>query len=155
MVAPAALEQSFTSFVRETEPKLRAALVAYFGTDRGREATAEALAYGWEHWERIRHMENLAGYLYRVGQHTGFRKPRRVLFPEAKYQSAPVVEPALPKAMARLSPRQRTAVVLVHCYEWTPVEVAGLLDVSVSTVRNHLDRGMKKLRAILEVRADA
>ena len=149
MVAPAALEQSFTSFVRETEPKLRAALVAYFGTDRGREATAEALAYCWEHRERIRHMENLAGYHYRVGQHTGISKPRRVLFPEARNHSAPVVEPALPQAMARLSTRQRTAVVLIHCYEWTPVEVAGLLNVSVSTVRNHLDRGMKKLRAIL------
>jgi DNA-directed RNA polymerase specialized sigma24 family protein len=40
-------------------------------------------------------------------------------------------------------------VVLVHCFAWTPVEVAELLDVSVSTVRNHLDRGMKRLRATL------
>lgn len=149
MVIPATLEQDFTSFVRETEPRLRAVLVAHFGPDRGREATAEALAYGWEHWERIRHMHNPAGYLYRVGQHTGFRKPRRALFPEVPHHSEPIVEPALPKAMARLSSRQRTVVVLVHCFAWTPVEVAELLDVSVSTVRNHLDRGMNRLRAIL------
>lgn len=93
MVVPAVLEQSFTSFVKETEPRLRAALVAHFGTERGREATAEALAYGWEHWERIRHMHNPAGYLYRVGQHTGFRKPRRVVFPEVPHHSDPIVEP--------------------------------------------------------------
>ena len=149
MVVPATLEQSFTSFVRETEPKLRAALVARFGTERGREATAEALAYGWEHWERIRPMHNPAGYLYRVGQHTGFRRPRRTTFPEIPHHSDPAVEPGLPKALARLSPRQRTAVVLVNCYAWTPVEVAEFLDVSVSTVRNHLDRGMRRLRATL------
>ena len=149
MVIPATLEQSFTSFVRETEPKLRAALVAHFGTERGREATAEALAYGWEHWERIRPMQNPAGYLYRVGQHTGFRKPHRIVFPDVPQHSDPIVEPALPKAMAKLSTRQRTAVVLVHCFAWTPAEVAEFLDVSVSTVRNHLDRGMKRLRATL------
>ena len=149
MVIPATLEQSFTSFVRETEPKLRAALVARFGTERGREATAEALAYGWEHWERIRPMHNPAGYLYRVGQHTGFRRPRRTAFPEIPHHSDPVVEPGLPKALAGLSSRQRTAVVLVHCYAWTPVEVAEFLEVSVSTVRNHLDRGMRRLRATL------
>ncbi len=149
MVIPATLEQSFTSFVRKTEPKLRAALVAHFGTERGREATAEALAYGWEHWERIRPMQNPAGYLYRVGQHTGFRKPHRVVFPDVPHHSDPIIEPALPKAMAKLSTRQRTAVVLVHCFAWTPAEVAEFLEVSVSTVRNHLDRGMKRLRVTL------
>lgn len=149
MVIPAVLEQSFTSFVRETEPQLRAAPVAHFGTERGREATAEALDYGWEHWERIRSMQNPAGYLYRVGQHTGFRKPRRAVFPDVPHHSDPIVEPGLPKAMTRLSSRQRSAVVLVHCFDWTPGEVAEFLDVSVSTVRNHLDRGMKRLRANL------
>ncbi len=149
MAVPATLQESFTSFAETAEPRLRAALVAHFGPDRGREATAEALAYGWEHWERIRTMQNPAGYLYRVGQHTGFRKPRRVVFPDVPRHSDPMVEPGLPKAMARLSSRQRAAVVLVHCYEWTPAEVAELLDVSVSTVRNHLDRGMRRLRTTL------
>jgi DNA-directed RNA polymerase specialized sigma24 family protein len=37
--------------------------------------------------------------------------------------------------MAKLSTRQRTAVVLVHCFAWSPVEVAELQDVSVGTVR--------------------
>jgi DNA-directed RNA polymerase specialized sigma24 family protein len=94
-------------------------------------------------------MHNPAGYLYRVGEHTGFRRPRRTVFPEVPHHSEPVVEPRLPQALARLSSRQRTAVLLVHCYAWTPVEVAEFLDVSVSTVRNHLDRGMRRLRAIL------
>lgn len=144
-----ALQETFTSFVRETEPRLRAALVAHFGPDRGREATAEALAYGWEHWERIRSMSNPAGYLYRVGQHTGFRRSRRPMFPSTPVHTEPTVEPALPTALADLSRRQRTAVILIHCYSWTPTEVAEFLGISVSTVRNHLERGMSRLRSAI------
>ncbi len=143
------LQETFTSFVRDVEPRLMAALVARFGPERGREATAEALAYGWEHWERIRDMENPAGYLYRVGQHTGFRRPRNASFPEVPHHSDPLVEPGLPAALARLSRRQRAAVILVHCYGWTPAEVADFLDIGVTTVRNHLERGMARLRATI------
>jgi len=39
----------FEGFVRESEPRLRRALVAAYGFEEGRDATAEALAYGWEH----------------------------------------------------------------------------------------------------------
>jgi DNA-directed RNA polymerase specialized sigma24 family protein len=38
---------------------------------------------------------------------------------------------------------------------WTLAETARLLDVSVSTVRNHLARGMAHLRDLLEVDVDA
>jgi hypothetical protein len=44
------------------------ALAAAAGIEAGREATAEALAYGWEHWDRVGSMENPVGYLYRVGR---------------------------------------------------------------------------------------
>jgi len=37
-------------------------------------------------------------------------------------------------------------VVLLHCFQWTMSEVAGLLDVSKSTVQNHAERGMASLR---------
>ncbi len=54
---------SFTEFVEQVEPRLRNALIPMLGLDTSREATAEALAYGWEHWDRLREMENPAGYL--------------------------------------------------------------------------------------------
>ena len=142
-------ERSFTRFVEEVEPRLRVALVAHFGPEDGRDATADALAYGWEHWDRIKDMDNPAGYLYRVGQRRGFRRWRRPTLPPAPHRSEPVIEPGLPRALARLSPRQRTAVLLVHSFEWTHEEVADLLGVSVSTVRNHLRRGMGRLRTAI------
>jgi len=40
----------FELFALDVEPRLRRALVAAYGSDRGREAAAEALAYAWEHW---------------------------------------------------------------------------------------------------------
>jgi len=54
---------SFVEFVTTTEVRLRVALSAAHGPERGREAAAEALAYGWEHWERIYTMDNPAGWL--------------------------------------------------------------------------------------------
>jgi len=59
----AVTEDRFTSFVEQVEPRLRRALVAAFGLERGRDAAAEALAYGWEHWDRIAATANPAGYL--------------------------------------------------------------------------------------------
>jgi RNA polymerase sigma factor (sigma-70 family) len=41
------------------------------------------------------------------------------------------------------------AVVLVEGLGWTQEEVADLMGVSPSTVRNHLRRGMEKLRRCL------
>jgi DNA-directed RNA polymerase specialized sigma24 family protein len=50
---------------------------------------------------------------------------------------------------------QRTVVYLVEGCGWGLTDTGRLLDISISTVRNHLARGMTKLRAALEVQADA
>ena len=68
---------TFESFVCATETRLREALSAALGTDAGREATAEALAYAWAHWDRVSAMENPAGYLYLLGRRRGRRMPGR------------------------------------------------------------------------------
>lgn len=66
---------TFTEFFKRTEPRLRHALIASYGVEAGTEAASEALAYGWEHWERIRDMDNPAGYLFRVGRSRSRRVP--------------------------------------------------------------------------------
>jgi hypothetical protein len=43
-------EDGFSEFVVDHERGLRQALTDWLGPDLGREATAEALAYGWENW---------------------------------------------------------------------------------------------------------
>lgn len=63
----------------------------------------------------------------------------------------PLVEPGLGRALQELSDSQRTAVVLVHGFGWKMREVAELTGVRITSVQTHLDRGLKKLRAALEV----
>ena len=60
-----------------------------------------------------------------------------------------LMEPGLPEALAKLSERQRTVVILVHSLEWTQSEVADLLGVSQGAVRTHLERGVTRLRSKL------
>lgn len=146
-------EAEFRSFMSEAEPRLHNALVAAYGHERGREATAEALAYGWEHWEQLKTMSNPAGYLYRVGQSR--TRPRRIrhLF-DRDTHNEPVAEPGLHAALAALSERQRLAVVLIHGFGWSLREVADVTGLKVTTVQNHLGRGLARLRHELEVSLD-
>jgi len=146
------LTQSFADFFVEVEPRLRHALAVSLGSDVGVEAAADALAYGWEHWDRVGRMANPAGYLYRVGRSSG-RSMRRIPseLPSVREQSLPWVEVGLPAALESLSERQRVAVVLVHSLGWTQTEVAELLGVTQGAVRTHLERGMKRLRSKLGV----
>jgi DNA-directed RNA polymerase specialized sigma24 family protein len=143
-------DDEFLLFVKRTEPRLQTALVAAYGFERGYEATAEALAYAWEHWDRLREYENLTGYLYRVGQSRTRQRKDRMLFARPEHPD-PMYEPGLIPALATLSESQRTAVVLVHAFNWTLKEVADCRGVKTTSVQNHLERGLKKLRSALKV----
>jgi len=151
-VTDSKVAESFTEFVRGVEPRLKRALVAAFGPEVGVEATADALAFGWEHWERVRHRSNPAGYLFGVGRNKARRRlSRRSVFPAPPSGHEHFVEPGLPRALGRLSERQRVAVMLIHGDQWTFAEVAELLGVSVSTVQQHEKRAMSKLRRSIGV----
>jgi len=149
------LSETYTAFVKEVGPRVRMALIAAYGPERGAEATSEALAYGWEHWARVEGMENPAGYLYRVGRSRAgrsFLRPARTpLGLLSSNHQDPWVEPALPEALARLSHQQRVAVLLVHGFAWTLTEVGELFGVTPSTVQRHVNRGLAKLRKTLGV----
>ena len=150
---------SFSRLVEQRGRALQHALVAALGPELGAEATSEALAYGWEHWDRIEGMSNPVGYMYTVGRNWGRRRARKnttVPFVDAAapHRSDPLVEPALHVALSRLSERQRVATVLVHGAGWTITEVADLLGVDRGTIYKHAERGLSKLRAALEVKVD-
>lgn len=143
-----ASDGEFREFVLATEPRLRRALIAAYGVERGRDATAEALGYAWEHWQKVRGMDNAAGYLYRVGQSRTRARRHRPVFarPEAHERE---FEPMLPRAVASLSEQQRVAVVLVHGFGWSLREVAELTGISRSAIQTHLERGLARLRHAL------
>lgn len=139
----------FESFLHTVEPPLRRALVATYGYDMGRTATAEALAWAWEHRDRLPDLKAPVPYLYRVGQTRTRRRLVRVLHARPDWPEV-WVEPELATALQELSGRQRVAVVLIHGFDWSVGEVAQVLGIKPTTVRNHLNRGLRRLRARLE-----
>jgi RNA polymerase sigma factor (sigma-70 family) len=144
----------FSAFVREVEPRLLQALVSTYGPRDGREATVDALSWAWEHWDRLSGINNKVGYLYRVGQSATRRYASRAIpVPVTADGGVQMAEfdPELLPALLRLSEQQRTVVVLVHAFGWSQSAVAELLDISVSTAREHLSRALRHLRDGLQV----
>jgi RNA polymerase sigma factor (sigma-70 family) len=142
--------EEFTKFVREVEPRLRRALIATHGRERGREATTEALGWAWEHWSRVEATQNPVAFLYRVGQSRSRRRKLRVTV-ERPVSHEMIVEPGLTQALASLSQRQRTVVLLVEGAGWTQAETAAVLGLKLSTVQKHVERALTHLRQSLQV----
>lgn len=152
-MTPAEVEEEFSRFARDVEPRLQRALVGTYGTEVGREATRDAMTYAWEHWDRVSTMDNPIGYLYRVGQsRSRSYRTVRVWFPAVDAGELPDVDPRLPGALRKLSRQQRAAVVLLFVEDLSEREAADALGVSRATVRKHAERGLARLRASLGVR---
>lgn len=145
-----AVRKEFETFVYDIEPPLRRALIASFGFERGREATAEALAWAWQNFSRVKELDNKVAYLFRVGQSKSRRRKTPFIFERADSHEH-WHDPGLAPALESLTEHQRVAVVMVKGFDWKLHEVAELLNVSVSTVQTHVERGMHSLRNKLEV----
>lgn len=151
--------ERFSAWMDGVQDGLRVALIAGHGVELGVEAASDALVYAWEHWDRIEKMDNPAGYVYRVGQRMARHDRRRylarpVVFPMPS-DDLPHVEPGLPKAMSRLTERQREVIALVCALDYSLQEVADMLGLAKGTIQTHVDRGMAKLRQELGVGVDA
>ena len=146
--------RTLSSFLDSSRERLERALVARFGVDDGLDASAAAVEYAVRFWDRVGPMDNPTGYLFRVGETHGRRSVERrkrdaTLLVEQYTHDQPV-DIDLQRALVRLDPIQRVAVVLVHAHGHTYVEAAEILEVPVSTFNNHLRRGLSQLRRELE-----
>jgi RNA polymerase sigma-70 factor (ECF subfamily) len=149
-----AYRAEFVNFADDAGERLRRVLVAGYGVDIGNDVCADALAYAWENWERVRGFDNPIGYLYRVAQSSHrrhLRWRRRPPFPIEQARDSEPLDPELGSALGRLSRRQRSCVVLVHVYDWTYQQTADALNLPVSSVRNDVHRGLIALRKALEL----
>jgi DNA-directed RNA polymerase specialized sigma24 family protein len=146
---------TFEAFFADAEPALRAALVARYGYELGRESAAEAFAWGFEHWQMLSALGNPRGYLYRVGQTAASRlrrqerdrgQPSRA---DGPGPGDPLLDPDLERALRRLPDRQRAVVVLRFGLDLGLEDTAEMLGISASTVQRHAERGLARLRRSL------
>lgn len=149
-------EQSseFDAWASDAEPLLRRAFAGTLGPDRAGDAVAEALAFAWEHWDRVCGMDNSVGYVYRVGR-SRTRDRGTPSLPAPSQVGLPDIEPGLVPALLQLPENQRVAVWLVHACGWRHSEVGDAMGVSPSTVSTHVARAIESLRRDLEVTTDA
>lgn len=54
------------------------------------------------------------------------------------------------RALLHLPPDQREVVVLFHQFDWSIAQIAGHMGMPEGTVKSHLHRGRRRLRAVLE-----
>ena len=146
-------DPDFDTFAGGYGPQLYQALVPVAGIDAAQDAANDALLYAWRNWDRVRRMDNPEGYLYVMARRQAQRahRPAGPRLPNPPPTELPDVEPGLADALDHLSEMQRQVVYLVEGFGWGLTDVARILDISVSTVRNHLARGLERLRAELKV----
>jgi RNA polymerase sigma-70 factor (ECF subfamily) len=144
---------------RDAGPELYRAIYGFTGGRRqlAEDAVAEAFARAIEHADGIR--DPLA-WIYR----TAFRLATRELQREKRLpprlpDPSPGIDPFEVKevlsALAQVSPNQRAAVLLHDVEGFTGPEVGRLLGMSSATVRVHLFRGRKRVRALLSIEEDS
>jgi RNA polymerase sigma-70 factor (sigma-E family) len=148
----------------------RAALLRMACLLTGNEADGEdllqaALAKTFVAWRRIQDRTALDGYVRRamVNTHISWWRRRRVEeYPTDELPDQPVQDHArdselhdsLGRALRRLPERMRTAVVLRYYEDMTEAEIAGLLGISLGTVKSTVSRAVAKLRSDPELTGD-
>ena len=159
-------DPGFRDFVTERSAALLR--TAYLLT--GNQADAEdllqaALAKTYRAWQGIQDLGALDGYVRRamVNTHISWWRQRRVKeYPTEDIPDQPVADHAgdsevhdsLSRALRRLPDRMRAAVVLRYYEDMSEAEIAGVLGISLGTVKSTVSRAVAKLRIDAELIGD-
>lgn len=134
----------------------RGLLLTLGDAELARDATQEAMARAWRSWSAVHTYANPAGWVYRVGLNWGrsrYRKLSREVLGKYRDHPQPATEPpdpALRQALAGLSPRHRSVVVLRLYMDWSVEAVAAALGIPEGTVRSRQHAALKQLRQRLK-----
>jgi RNA polymerase sigma-70 factor (ECF subfamily) len=125
--------------------------------DRGHaeEVTQDAFLHLYERWGGVVHIDHPAAWVRKVAARAAVRQARQarvrgVTRPDEEataWDHLPDVD--LVRAVASLAPQQRAAVALYYLEDLPVEEVAHLLGVSASTVKQHLHRARARLATML------
>jgi len=152
----------FEAFYRaERSDILRAVVMALGDRDLALDCVDEALVRAYERWDSIG-LTNPGGWVFRVAVNCGLYRHRRrrlerlrPLRPDPRSSDLDeVADPAMARALARLSVEQRAVVILRYHLDWTVEQVATALDISAGTVKSRLHRALRRLETLLGGRHD-
>lgn len=154
-----AQDQEFNDYVAARGPALlRAALALCNDRSEAEDLLQSALVQTYLAWGRIHDRSALDGYVRRAMVNTQiswWRRRRLDVFPTDQlpeeavddHSGSSAQRDALSRALARLPPRQRAAIVLRYYEDLPEAEIARLLGVSIGTVKSTVSRAVARLRA--------
>ncbi len=162
--------------IREAQRGSRAALAALYAAHWGNAQRAaylvvhdagaaediaqEAFLAAIDGLDRFDRRRPFAPWLHRIVVNRAIDWARREVLrrsardPEDQPTAVHIEEPAageLMPALSQLPPEQRAVVVLRYLLEYTPGEIARMLELPRGTVNSRLRRGLDRLRDLIEV----
>jgi RNA polymerase sigma factor (sigma-70 family) len=150
----------FESFFRSEHARLLRAMYVVTGSPQeAEELMQEAFLRTWERWDRVGGMDDPAGYLYRSAMNlfrSHYRRARVALrrasgTAHSRDEFALSDErDAIARAMRRLAPRQRAAIVLTEWLGYGSEEAGRMLGVRPATIRALAYQARAALRHTLE-----
>jgi RNA polymerase sigma-70 factor (ECF subfamily) len=154
-------ELSFEAFFAAERSRLLGALVVM--TDNRAEAEEilqDAFLKVWERWERVATMEEPVGFLYRTAMNLFRKRLRRAavavrravhLLPRGDDLAEVETRDEAVRLLARLTPREREAIVVTAFLGYSSEEAGELLGIRATTVRVLTNRARAALRGVEEV----
>lgn len=159
--APATADHSFEGFFAAHRSRLFGALVVM--TDNRAEAEEilqDAFLTVWERWARVAEMDDPVGFLYRVAMNLFRKRLRRAAVAVRKAVHLLPVQDELAgvetrdeavRLLARLTPRERAAIVVTAYLGFSSEEAGELLGIRATTIRVLTNRARASLRGVEEV----
>jgi RNA polymerase sigma-70 factor (ECF subfamily) len=156
-----AVGQPFEEFFElEQERLLRLLWMVTGSLQEAEDIVQEAFLRVWERWPHVSVLDSPSGYLHRTAMNVFRNRYRRakVAVRKAVGAAAPVDafgavddRVTVSNALARLTPKQRAAVVLTDLLGYSAEEAAGLLGIRSSTVRSLSSNARSTLRGAVEL----
>jgi RNA polymerase sigma factor (sigma-70 family) len=144
-------------FKNNSGPVFRALLARTLNRVAAEDATAEAFARAYAHWDTVADHPNPRAWVLRVAwnyHRSSWRRWEGRWSADLRGPAPPTVEPwsdpDLVAAIRGLPQGQREVIVLVALGELTPSQAARVLGKAVGTVRSQLSRARVALRQALE-----
>lgn len=151
---------SFEAFFEDEKDRLLRVLSVITGSRGEAEDLAqEAFTRMFERWDGVGRMDDLAGYLHRTAMNlfrSQYRRARVALkratlsTPQRDVFEAVEEWDAATQALARLTPRQRAALVLTEALGYSGEEAGRLLGIKASTVWALTHQARTALKTTLE-----
>ncbi|MDX6603321.1 MAG: hypothetical protein QOF13_2523 [Solirubrobacterales bacterium] len=138
----------------------RAAYLVVHDTGAAEDIAQDAFLAAVDSLDRFDRRRPFGPWLHRIVINRAIDWGRREALRRSAGDSSELPEVAAPAeaiggelmpALAQLPPEQRAVVVLRHLLEYTPGEIARMLELPRGTVNSRLRRGLDQLRDLIEV----